>query len=92
MVLGPWFRSDRSLPSHRVSPQASFQEFREKVSKARRKRDESPDHLLLGDTMKLLGNSAYGSMIMDQEKHQKVEYVKGDRDIALKVNLPRSRK
>ena len=38
------------------SPQASFKEFREKVSEARRKGDVSPDHLLLGDTMKLLGN------------------------------------
>ena len=74
------------------SPQASFKEFREKVSEARRKGDVSPDHLLLGDTMKLLGNSAYGSMIMDQEKHQKVEYVKGNRDIALKVNLPTFKK
>ena len=42
--------------------------------------------------MKLLGNSAYGSMIMDQEKHQKVEYVKGSRDIVLKVNLPTFKK
>ena len=42
--------------------------------------------------MKLLGNSAYRSMIMDQEKHQKVEYVKGNRDIALKVNLPTFKK
>ena len=25
---------------------------------------------------------------MDQEKHQKVEYVKGDREMGLKVNLP----
>ena len=31
-------------------------------------------------------------MIMDQEKHQKIEYVKGNRDISLKVNLPTFRK
>ena len=74
------------------SPQASFKQFREKVSKARSKGDISLDHLLLGDTIKLLGTSAYGSMIMDQEKHQKIEYVKGNRDIALKVNLPTFKK
>ena len=28
------------------------------------------------------------SMIIDQEKHQRVEYVQGDREMGLKVNLP----
>ena len=40
------------------------------------------------DLLYFSGNSAYGSMIMDQEKHQKVEYVSGDRNLGLKVNLP----
>ena len=74
------------------SPQNCFEQFKEQVSEARRKGDQSPDKLLIGDTMKLLGNSAYGSMIMDQEKHQKIEYAKGNRNIALKVNLPTFKK
>ena len=73
------------------NPKTCFAQFREEVSEARRKGDVSPDQLLLGDTMKLLGNSAYGSMIMNQEKHQKIEYVKG-KDIALKVNMPTFKK
>ena len=73
------------------TPSDCFKDFQENVSEARRKGDLSPDFLLLGDTMKLLGNSAYGSMIMDQEKHQKIEYAKG-KDIDLKVNLPTFKK
>ena len=37
------------------SPQSCFREFRESVSDARRKGDENAEKLLLGDTMKLLG-------------------------------------
>merc|ERR1712044_3377 len=42
--------------------------------------------------MKLIGNSAYGSMIMDKEKHQKVEYVEGEDQACLKINRPQFRR
>ena len=42
--------------------------------------------------MKLIGNSGFGFMIMDQEKHQKVIYVRGDKDIQMKVNDPHFKK
>ena len=51
------------------------------MSDGRRAGDVHKDQSIIADTMKLIGNSGFGSMIMDQEKHQKVIYVKGDKDI-----------
>ena len=36
--------------------------------------------------MKLLGNSAYDSLIMDKTKHAQIKYVKGVDTACLKVN------
>ena len=53
------------------SPTSCFKTFHDKVSESRRAGDQDPDQSILADTIKLIGNSAFGSMIMDQEKHQK---------------------
>lgn len=39
-----------------------------------RRGDSDPRFEILADTMKLIGNSAYGSMIMNKEKHTNVTY------------------
>ena len=41
-------------------PNDCFKAFGEKVSQARRDGDQDPDQAIIADTMKLLGNSAYG--------------------------------
>ena len=67
-------------------PNACFRDFQQEVSDARRRGDADPTLSIIADTMKLLGNSAYGSMIMDKEKHKSVIYVKGEVNGKMKVN------
>ena len=47
----------------RYEPKSSFKVFMEKVADARRMADSNPNHKLIGQMMKLLGNSAYGKSI-----------------------------
>ena len=51
-----------------------------------------PDTLILADTNKVIGNSAYGSLIMDKTKHRYIKYVQGENETCLKVNDPLFRK
>ena len=73
-------------------PSKCFEEFVQQVTQARRKGDEDSTQSIRADTMKLLGNSAYGSSIMDKEKHLKIAYVKGENTACLKVNEPEFKK
>ena len=69
-------------------PSKCFEEFVQQVTDARREGDHDPSQSVKRDTMKLLGNSAYGSSIMNKEKHKKISYVKGENSACLKVNEP----
>ncbi len=53
-------------------PNPCFEEFGNRVSQARRDGDSDPNKAIIADTMKLLGNSAYGKTVTDQLKHVKV--------------------
>ncbi len=68
-----------------------FGKFVDEVSNARRAGDSSPDLAIIADTMKLIGNSAYGSMIMDKTKHRKIDYKRGENNACLAVNTPEFR-
>ena len=68
------------------TPKRCFKEFMEEVSDARRAGSKDP---ILADTMKLLGNSGYGSMIMDKTKHTDVIYVRGHGNAQMKMNDPK---
>lgn len=74
------------------TPCRVFKGFADMVTKARREGDEHPNKAIIADTMKLLGNSAYGSQILDKEKHMDVKYVVGERKARMKVNEPQFRK
>ena len=74
------------------TPSPCFKEFVDQVSEARRGGDMDPDQAIIADTMKLIGNSAYGSLIMNKEKHQDVAYVQGRGAAQIKFNDPRFRK
>ena len=74
------------------TPKSCFKTFEEEVTLARRLGDDDPGKMIIADTMKLIGNSAYGSLIMDKEKHQTVKYVTSKRDACLAVNQPVFRK
>ena len=55
--------------------QRCFRGFVQEVSDARRHGDKNPDTAIIADTMKVIGNSGYGSMIMDKTKHKDIQYV-----------------
>ncbi len=72
--------------------QRCFENFVGDVSDARRHGDTDPDTAIIADTMKVIGNSGYGSLIMDKTKHRDVKYVQGENETSMKVNDPRFRK
>ena len=55
-------------------PKPCFRNFGESVSTARRNGDVDPEKAIIGDTMKLLGNSAYGKTVTNVDRHRKVTY------------------
>ena len=74
------------------TPNACFKDFKQEVSEARREGDADESKNIIADTMKLIGNSAYGSLIMDKEKHTAIKYIKGERKALLKANEPTFKK
>ena len=72
-------------------PKRCFSKFVKNVSDARRDGDKDPNKAILASTMKLLGNSGYGSLIVDKTRQRNVFYVKGDGKAQLKINDPRFR-
>ena len=73
-------------------PSRCFGDFEKEVTKCRRMGDKDSSKTIIADTMKLIGNSAYGSLIMDKEKHQQIKYVKTKKEACGAVNLPTFRK
>ena len=55
-------------------PKPCFRNFGESVSTARRNGDVDPDKAIIADTMKLLGNSAYGKTVTNVDRHRDVKY------------------
>ena len=68
------------------SRQNCFKDFTDSVTRARRQGDCDSDLEVLATTMKLIGNSGYGSLIMDKKKHQKIHYSDNTCDAQIKVN------
>ena len=65
---------DRVYQVVSYSPKPCFQHFGDSVSAARRAGDADPDKSIIADTMKLLGNSAYGKTVTNVDRHRKVTY------------------
>ena len=51
-------------------PKPCFRHFGESVSTARRNGDSDPEKAIIADTMKLLGNSAYGKTVTNVDRHR----------------------
>ena len=73
-------------------PKACFKAFGENVSKARREGDKDAAKSILADTFKLLGNSAYGKVLTNVEKHREIHYVSSPQKVSKLVNTPRFQK
>ena len=69
-------------------PERCFKSFQEKVCTARRSGDDDISKAIIADTFKLIGNSGYGSLIMDKEKHRNITYVGGRSKAVQQVNKP----
>ena len=67
---------DRVYQVVEYSPKPCFQHFGESVSTARRNGDVDPDKSIFADTMKLLGNSAYGKTVTNVDRHRDIKYCK----------------
>ena len=55
-------------------PKPCFQNFGDSVSAARRAGDADPDKAIIADTIKLLGNSAYGKTVTNVDRHRDIKY------------------
>jgi len=58
-----------------------FEKFTEMVSDARRKGDTDKSKAVIADSMKLVGNSAFGKSGINQTKHKKVSYLSSDDEV-----------
>ena len=65
-----------------------FKQFMKDVTQARVDGDRNTSLAVQADTMKLIGNSAYGSMIMRKENHTTVIYTKQTKKATKLVNCP----
>ena len=65
---------DRVYQIIEYEPKPCFQNFGDSVSAARRAGDADPDKSIIADTMKLLGNSAYGKTVTNVDRHREVTY------------------
>ena len=72
--------------------QRCFQDFVSEVSDARRLGDDAPDTAIIADTMRVIVNSGYGSLIMDKTRHRDIQYLQGENETCLKINDPLFRK
>lgn len=65
-----------------------FETFTNEISAFRRLGDVDKNKAILGEMSKLLGNSSYGSLILSEEKHTKIQYLAGACKLAEKMNSP----
>ena len=65
---------DRVYQIIEYEPKPCFQHFGDSVSAARRAGDADPDKAIIADTMKLLGNSAYGKTVTNVDRHRDIKY------------------
>ena len=65
-----------------------FEGFCDFISDARREGDRDSSKEILGETCKVLGNSSYGSLLLDKTKHSNVKYVHHCHQVHLAVNDP----
>jgi hypothetical protein len=72
-----------------TNPSHCFSSFVEEVSSSRRKGDLNPNNSTLAETMKLIGNSGFGSMIMNKMRHKNITYVDNYESLSKTINSPK---
>ena len=74
------------------TPNRCFKQFTDTITSARRNAEKDPDKEIIGRMFKNLGNSAFGSLLLDKLKHREIKYVEGREKGAQMVNCERFRK
>jgi hypothetical protein len=46
----------------------------------------------IGETKKIIGNSGYGSLVIDKTRHRTIKYVQDEKQACVLVNRPQFRK
>ena len=67
-------------------PRKCFEKFVNGIADDRRKADKCLIPPIQGDTSKLIGNSAYGSMLLDPTKHRTFRYAFNSHTVSKQVN------
>ena len=70
------------------TPKQCFKKFVDNVAFDRREADAGRKPKLQADTSKLIGNSAYGSMLLDPTKHRNIRYAQDLKKFSKQVNQP----
>ncbi|XP_057317067.1 uncharacterized protein LOC130660625 [Hydractinia symbiolongicarpus] len=65
-----------------------FEWFPEDIADARRQADKDPDKRIAGDTAKLKGNSFYGKMIEDLERHANITFTRDEKEVHAALRSP----
>ena len=68
------------------TPNRCFKKFVNQVTSDRRAADDNKIPKIYAETSKLIGNSAYGSMLMDVTKHRQMSYVEERFQLSKQVN------
>ncbi len=70
------------------APSKCFKQFTDTIIKERRNAQLKKSNELRASYFKILGNSGFGSLLMNLLKHRKIRYVKGKLRTALHINNP----
>ena len=70
-------------------PMKCFQNFVKDVTDARRAGDLDPDKSIMADLSKLIGNSGYGSTLLNKLNHTNISYCGSENEACLKANDPK---
>ena len=78
--LSKWYLNHSLVITHIYTvveyiPNAALNSFMTQVTKARLDGDCDNDKGLITETMKLIGNSSYGKLITNKEKHHNIVYI-----------------
>lgn len=69
-----------------------FARFEQTVTEARRNGDIDSSQNVIAELFKLIGNSAYGGVIIQKENHQQIVYCKERNEAVKVINTPQFRK
>ena len=69
-------------------PKRPFTEFVTEITEKRKEGSRNPNKAVLAQTYKLIGNSSYGSMLMNKLKFEKISIVGGEENARDRINCP----